>query len=431
MPAVNQLKLSIGGPETIPGTAVTRTHRIPIREPATIAEKAEKIDDPVITGKNLSAGSYPVALDVSGGIPLTPRPCGGIGKLFRSVLGGFAAPVQIGGIIRVRYTGTEASCKLVADNTGNTLTSYIGTRGAEAADTNFGTTGVIDFDSAGFDTIAEVVAAIAAYTDYDCEKIAGPNTLNLATCKVQSFTTREGKDTWCYVFFTSATSLVYDHVFQFLLTTAEHPCYSIQEDGKGDNFLYAGCVVDTLSLKGGLKQVVEGEVSILGMAETGSQTETVLELPDTDPMIFQQGGFTIGAKEFAFIRDFSLQFDGGHLKDGFGQGSLSRLYQQKGIYKASGAATLRLDEDSFALRAFTKAGGRTALSFYFTGKNLVPDIPELVIVELPYVSYDKWEPKNNNGVFDCSFDYGVRYPNGILYNNPITVHMLTKESTQY
>jgi hypothetical protein len=544
MPATNAIKYTIGGPEGTPGTAETRTHVIPVRSLPSLEDKVTKTADPAIIGRNMQAGMYPVAEDVNGNIPLSPRPCGAIGKIIRSMLGSYVAPVQIGACIRFRYTGADASQYFEGDGTANTVTSKTGARGAEAVDDAFGTpgyqelgltgktgasvtglsantdylvkvkigspaaveytihtattpsdvtytamlallnvqtaavgvwsivggdvrfiatvlgddsdvaitegttdgllaalsstpdaavsgvTGIIDFDDGRYDTVAEIVSLVNALSDYDCQKMTGPDSFDCATGKVITFTATEGKNTWCYVWFASTTSGVYRHTFKYQTATTEHSCYSVQRDGFQDNYLYDGCVIDSFSLSAALQAMAEGDCSILGMKETVGQVANASVLEDVDPMIFSNGSTTLGAKEFTYVRDMSLQMEAGHKKDGFGQGAITRAYQQKGTFKASGKFGLRIDSDVHLFRELAKGATQLALSFYFTGKDIITDVKELFLVELPYCSHDSYEYKDNSGVIDAEFAYTVLYPKGTLYNNPITVHMLTNSATQ-
>lgn len=82
-----------------------------------------------------------------------------------------------GGALKIRYSGAEDSCLLIADSTGMTLTSKVGAVGAEAEDSAFGISGVIDLSSAG-NSISELAESIGAYADYSCEVFYGDDTLD-------------------------------------------------------------------------------------------------------------------------------------------------------------------------------------------------------------------------------------------------------------
>lgn len=104
---------------------------------------------------------------------------------------------MVGGCLQIEYTGAQASCLLVADATGKTLTSSIGAAGAEAPDADFGAAGVIDLTDATADTLAELEALIDGYDDYTCSILYGDDipTENILSETVQA------KGTPAYVLF--------------------------------------------------------------------------------------------------------------------------------------------------------------------------------------------------------------------------------------
>lgn len=427
MPAVNNIKLTIGGPEATPGTAVARTHVIPVRGLPGLDKSAERGEDPAITGANMAVGEYFLSDSVAGPIPLAIRPCAGIGKLIKSLLGTEATPSQIAAAIQVRYTGSSASCKLVADGTGKTLKSYIGTLGSEVLDTNFGTGGTIDLTGVNYDQISELVAYIDGLTDYECEKVCGQGS---AVSQNIVSGTLQAKSKWAFFWFTGTTG-VYLHKLTPDLSNTERPTYSIQKDGFQSNFLYAGCVVDTLNLSGALKAMAEGEGNLLGFSEADAQTASELTLEDVDPLIFHKGSFTLGLKEYTFIRNFSLAVANAHNAEGYGQGTSSRQYHQKGKLDITGDFQLRLDADSYAERAGVFNGALVAISYWLKGKNLATDIPELMVIELPYCSLREPAWPENAGQIDIKLGYRAVNPKGTKYDGPFTVSLLTKDSAAY
>ncbi|RPH37792.1 MAG: hypothetical protein EHM91_14615, partial [Planctomycetota bacterium] len=64
-----------------------------------------------------------------GSLPISFRPFGGVGQILKGLLGTELAIIQAGACMRVRYTGAQASCKLLAATAGNTLNSKIGVLG--------------------------------------------------------------------------------------------------------------------------------------------------------------------------------------------------------------------------------------------------------------------------------------------------------------
>jgi len=550
MASVNQTKVTIGGPEVTPGSTATMQYVIPIRGVPDVDKNVERAEDPAIIGRNMASAEYPVADDVSGGLPLTPRPCGGFGKLVKSILGeeevkqgyqelGLSAkvgatdtllaaatvynfkvtvdggvqtncsittgagptidydelinlldaemvsqgltcdwdlwggdvrctsgkktspstidiaegdssgllaaldggatpdvavpgtPLQIAGCVRVRYSGADASCKLISDQGANILVSSTGVTGSESQDANFGTAGVVDFDLAAYDTLGEVVAAIDGFTGYSCEKVFGDDSLDLITNPIEHAVIAQGKGMWAYIYFESSTSGYYRHIFRYSTSIDELPTYSIQIDGRQDNMAYAGMVANSLSVSAALKGMAEADVDLIGFTETIGQVGSALTLEDVDPLIFHKGSVSLDNQEFTDIRNISTEYNNNHNTEGYGQGSISRQYHQKGKFESSGEMQIRLDSTTYQERAKVFSNSLISVSYYFYGKDYVSGIPEIMITELPYCNMQEFNFTDNNGVYDAGIPFKVLFPKGILYNNPVRIHIVTPDSGEY
>ena len=431
--SVNAIKYTIGGPETTAGTAVARTAVIPIRGLPGLTSTIEKTADPAIVGSNMITGKYRMSGDVSGPLPLALRAVPGAGKLFNSLLGQESAPTQVAAAIKIRYTGSDASCKISASASGDTLDSDTGTFGSESGDSNFGTGGSIDLTSSATDTVGELVSTINGYSDYDCEKLFGGDAVDAA--EILDITSKQAKSGWVVVYFGSAASGVYLHQWEVVLTNTERPTYSIQGDGLGDDFLWAGCVVDSLSMSGAMKAMIEAEASVLGMTETTSGvTASSVSLEDIDPLTFTDGSVTIGEIEYTYARNFALQFNNNHNADGYGMGSIYRQYQEKGIFAATGNIQVRMDSDAIAEKDNVDSTDLVAIFLQFQGPDddeLATDIPALLWVELPYCSIDGFEFPENSGVVDANIPFEAVDKKGSPYNHAVTVSMLSDDSAAY
>lgn len=422
--SVKNIKLTIGGPEATPGTGVALTHVIPISGVPSINASVERAPDPAIVGSNMITNEFTMAKPVAGSLPLSFRPCAGIGKLLKSLLGTESTPARIAGVIRIRYTGTESSCKLEVSATD--ITAEIGDIGDESADASFGSTGVLDMTSM---TIAQVVAAIEAYANYDAQLVTGSGAAD-ADGIVISAVQAAGK--WAYIFFSSAAGTVYKHSFTPDLTNTERPTYTIQKDGFQDNFLYDGIVVDAFSLSAALKGMVEASTDLLGFSEiAGQSAQTSLVPEDIDPLIFAYGSVSLGEKEYTYTRNLSLNVKNNHAAEGYGQGSIERQYQQKGMFEVEGDLQVRLDADSYAERAKVFSGEQASVSFYFKGKTIESGISELVIIEIPYVSLSNFDFAENSDVFDAKMNFKALNPKGTKYDGPFTIHILTTDTGAY
>jgi hypothetical protein len=429
MASVRDLLVTIGGPEVTPGTAVARTKVVPIRGVPTLRSDYETGPDPAITGSNIIRGKYALSKNVGGSIPLAIRPIAGIGMILNSLLGQEPAPVQIGGALKLRYTGTDASCKISANTSVDTLTSETGVLGAETGDANFGVAGDIDLTAAATDTLGELVTVINGYADYDCEKFFGADALD--TADIIDITAKQAKSGWIIVYFSSAASGIYLHQWIVDLTNTERPVYSVQIDGRQDNYLFDGIVADTMALSAALKSFVEAEVTCLGLDELSGQSGSVLTLGDVDPLRFHAGGFSVAEVDYNFIRNHSLNITNSHNPEGFGKGSLARLYHEKGMFGVTGDMQLRLDATS--ILEYPKIGLGTIVNIFldYYGQTLATDILERLWIEMPYCILDDFDWVENTGVLDASIPFSVIDKKGTAYNDPFTVSMLTIDSAAY
>jgi len=428
--AINNIKVT-AGKESVAGTAVARTAVLPLRGAPSLVKSAQNEKDPVIIGRNMATSKIMTAYDVKGSIPLSFRPCAGVGLALKSLLGTEATPEQVGACIRMRYTGSSASCKVTASATGDSLTSIVGVKGSETGDSNFGTSGTIDLTAVSFDTIDKLVTAIEAYADYEADKLfeqsAGYSTTNILDI-TSGF---QGKDTWVLIWFSSADSGVYRHVFTPNLGIAERPTLSFQKDGYQDNYLYAGGVVDAMSLSAALKAFLEADIDVLGFTEEGGQSASALALEDRDPMAFSNGSSSIGEKDTSFISQFKLDIKNNHNAEGYGQGSLGRQYHAKSTFAITGDVQIRLDSSSIDFRALAFLSTLTAFFFEFKGRALSGGIPEAAYIELPYCGILEPDYPENNGVIDLKLGFEAYYPKGTNYNQPLTITILTTDNAEF
>ncbi len=441
MPSVRNLKTTIGGPEITPGTAVARESVVPIRALPGLDKSVERAEDPAIIGSNMVVGEYAVADSVEGPLPISMRVSDAIGKITYGALGDYSTEgtaVQIAAAIRLRFTGTEASAKITAATTADELRSFIGVKGAEAGDTNFGTTGVIDLTDVATDTVGELVTEIDGYTDYDCEKVFGDDAVDAGEI-VGTARDRQGKDTWVYLFFAGAATAVYWHEIIPDLTDTEKPTWTIQNDGYTEQFTRPGCVIDTFGLNGTLKAMPEGEVGIMGFGETEGDAASVLNLEAVEPLIFHKGSATIGEVEYTFVRTFGLEIANNHNSDaGYGMGSISRTAHEKGEFGVTGTIQLRLDANSFLERAKVASGVTVSIVLDMYAEDLVASggagdtgIQARYLIEIPYATISSFTFLENGPIVDCQMEFKALNPAGTLYNPPMAIHMISGDSAQY
>jgi|TARA_Y100000310_G_scaffold269827_1_gene283305 hypothetical protein len=429
MASVNNVKVTIGGPESVPGTAEAREAVIPHRGLPNLRAVIENAPDPAITGENMILDKYALAGDVNAPVDISPRASAGIGMLFNAALGQEGAPTQIAAAIRVRYTGSDASAKLTANTSADTFDSDTGVKGAEVADTNWGTAGSIDLTAVGTDTVGEVVTEIDGYADYECEKVFGADATDAGD--IEDITNFQAKDGWVTIWFTSASSGVYRHLWEVVLANTERPVYTIQVDGRQNDYLYDGCAIDRLTLSSALKAFLEGSVQILGMEETAAGSPSTLEIEDVEAMVFSDSKFSIAANDYTFLRSISVEIANNHNPDGYGTGSIYRQYHEKGILSVSGTMQIRLDATSILEKAKVTAGTMVNIYNIYEAGAFDANINETIGVQMPYCLLDDFEWTENGPVIDARIPYTAVKGKNSPYNHPLTVWMLTSDSGAY
>ncbi|MCC6131040.1 MAG: hypothetical protein IT186_14045 [Acidobacteria bacterium] len=274
MANINLIRVAVGL-ESTPGTVVPRLYRLPVTGNPALDTEVTKERDPAINAENMPSGFYTTRLLSGGAVPLSFRPSPGCILSAYSALGGTTPVgngVQIGAVIRLRYTGAQASCKISANTSGDTLTSEIGDFGAESGDAAFGTSGDIDLQNAGFDTVGELVAAIDAYANYECQKLMGADSVDAAD--IIDIVAEQGKDRWVYIFFSSSTSGVYLYTISAHLGQTERPTLSAQVDERPSNEVYSGAVGNMLALEAALQGFLSGTLTLQAFEEFVDTTAT-------------------------------------------------------------------------------------------------------------------------------------------------------------
>ncbi len=431
MPMLKNIKYTISNVETVAGVAEARAHVIPIAALPGLDKKAIMVADPVINGDDMDVGDLLVGDSVEGPIPISPRACPGFGKLVKSNMGSEVAPAQVAAMIRIKYTGASASCKLVANTATNTLKSYVGALGAEVLDNTFGTSGSIDLTAVSFDTVGELVAAIEAYASYTCEKLNGAD--SVSSGEIITVAAAQAKNQWAQFHFTGAATGAYAHIITPNFADTERPTYSIQRDGFQDNYLYDGEVVDILNLAAALKGFVSGDVSTLGFKETKGQVASVLTLESAKAFLFSTGSFSLSENVYNYIRSINLSFNNHHDPEGYGMGGLSgRQYHAKGEkYEVTGSLQLKLDAVSVLERDKVYACTMAALSLLFKGKIISGSIYEMMLIELPFVQYKAFDTPDQAGRLEAKIDFAAKNPAGTKWDNPVTVTIISADAAAY
>jgi len=416
-----------------PGTAVARSAVLPIRDIGSLDRDIIKKTDPLIAGLGMDVGEYAVAGDVKGSIPLSPRPSAGWGHVLKGHFGAEGTPAQIIGLIRIKYKGSSASCKLTTDLSAKTINSKIGALGSEANDAAFGTSGTLTLTASTVDTVGELRDVINAYTDYDCEIVTGTAATAIVSVVAGTF---QGKGKWAFLWLTGTGSGAHLHRFTPDLTLGSaRPTYSVQRDGYEDNYLYDGIVMGKLSLSAALKADVESDIDVLGMKETAAQVASSLAAPTAKPYRFGGGFTSIAGTKYSNVRKHSLSFDNSMMADGYGQDSLDRSYHERGKFMVEGGLTLRLDAVSVLERAKAESGVELAAQFlYFEVENSFGlSVRGLMLIEIPYAEITETPKPEANG---DSLDLGIKFKGfnpgtATHYEPPVSVSILTADAAAY
>lgn len=416
---------TVGGPETTLGTAVARTARFPITGLAVMEEVPSISRDEVITSRGANRKNYVDAIDVSLTIPANLEACASEGMAFSSLLGqDVAVPAQVGCGILIKYTGSEASCKIVVSAT--TITSTIGDLGSEAVDSNFGTTGVITLS--GFVTVNLLLAEITGYSDYTATQLFGSATEATTAGYVDA--SMQIKSRMGVIYFEVASG-VYLHRFAPIMTNVERPTYSYQTDGSGTLFdTIGGMVVNTAGISADLKGKAAVSFGLIGTTVTDAGSASAVAVPSTEPLKFSDCEFYLAGVEYSCAKsmsaDISNNIDG---DTGHCNGSLYKSDHARGEFTATGSISVRTTTASDAERAKRLTGAISSLTSVFEGQELATSIPEMVVLRLPAIQIFTAARAESGIVIDTTFGFEAIDENS--YDDMITVDMLTTDSAKY
>ena len=441
MALVKNTKWTIGGPELAAGTAHAMEYVIPIRGSVAPMRKPGRMADPAIIGSNMDVGDYLASDNVAGSLPLTPRCVPGFGKLVKSLLGTESTHIHIAALIRVRYTGASASCKITASSAGNTLVGLVGVAGSEGASFS------LDLTAAGNDTVGELVAVVEALADYECQKVFGDNAASTKGNLIVSRVT-QAKNKWAYIW-VSGTGNAWERDWTVDFTGAQRPTYSIQGDGYEDEFAYTGAMVDKLKISGALKSFIEADADVLGFAESIGAGASALTLEDRPPLFFYDGNISFNSSVTpgttgdyaAYIRNISIEIANNSNPEGYGQGSVGRQYHEVGFFSVSGDLTLKLDAVTYLHRAAIFASPSTtgALSLYFkTTASIVASggagdtgIPEMLLIEIPWVQLSDFTFAEDGGRYTANVKWKAIYAKGTVWDVPLTISMVSADDLAF
>lgn len=430
MPNKQNVKWTIGK-QSDATTAVSTTAVLPVRGIGSLDRTIEKKEDPAIVGAGMAIGEYPVAADVKGSLPLSPRSCSGFGQVLKGVFG-TESSTEVIGIVRLRYTGSSASAKITTDVGAKTINAKIGALGSESNDAAFGTSGTLTLTATANDTITELVAVIEAYTDWEARIVTGSGASTITSVVTGTF---QAKGKWVYLLLTGTTG-AYAHRFTpDLAIGSERANFSVQKDGFQDNYKYPGIAFDSLSLSASMKAELEADVELLGLGESSGQVASVLTLNDSKPFLFAGGVASIGGVDYTYCRKVSAKITNSHKTDGYGQASIDRAYHAKGKFSIEGELSLRLDATSILERPKVEAGTVASISLHFyaaeSKKVGTTSIAEMLILEIPFAELSEFTFDENGEIIDCTCKWKGFYPGGTTYDSPVVATMTSSDSSVY
>ena len=433
MALVKNLKVGISVLETTPGgTTGAIDCLIPIRGLPSFDRKAEKALDPAIVGNRMDVGEYTVAQDVKGSLPVSWRACKGASRLIRAGLTASTGYViaQVGGCVRIKYSGSAASCKIMASSSDGKLKAYVGAKGSEAGDTAFGTAGVLSTTAAANNTIGEIVTVVDAYANYTAKKLFGNS--SQSSTGIIAIATAQAKNKSVYVFFKSSGSGAYAHFLPADLSDAELPTFGLQTEGIHTRHRWYGASVAGYNVSAALKGFAEGDVELLGMTEKSTEPAATTSILGTEwPMIFSQGQMDLDGSTWTFVRNMNLQLANNPNAEGFGQGSVLRQYHQKGHFSFAVDAQFRGDTSIDAYRAKQFDGSEVGFSAFFKGNTIGASVPEGMLWDAPFCAVSNYEPVENGDVLDSKLTLKALNPAGTTYQHPVRCVIISNDTGRY
>ena len=424
------LKVSVGGMETTAGTAVDRSGRLGVTDFGYLVEKPTKSTKDVITGRNTNAGYDIDAIDYATELSTNLVASRPVGILLHSLTGVVEPPVQVGGAISIRYTGTESSCHTVVSPTAKTIACHVGPPGQEMLDSQFGLEGVLDLSGL---TLGSLVTAINACTAYEAVIVYGREDSEAAL--PTGIVSAQAKNRSVLVHFLSSDSGVFLRTFGTNLENTENPTFSIQMDAVGDNQLGSGAVVDTATFSADLKAKAKASWNLMLLSVLGGQQPTTLELAsaELDVMKFNEGETYLGGYRQCWVKNVSLTLANNHSEDeGYCQGSLSKAKHVRGQFVATGSLTLAVTDpidlnSSESERKKNLSNEITSVQLRFTGRQLAEGIRSMLIFDLPTVQYTEDSKSASDNALEQSLSFEAI--DIASYDEPVSIHMITDDIT--
>ena len=402
IPKKNYTKASIGK-EITSGVAVAPTTRVPVSDVVFIKEDVSKSETNIITGKNFSSGFGLDAISYSSDISSILSANNSNEILFECCFGSKTEEVNIGGGVRLGYIGDKNSCKL--EISANAIKSYIGEKGKEILDSNFGSSGTYSLTEK---TLENLVSDLNS-GDYICELINGISTTSAA--EAVTLGNFQCKDHLQPIFFKGTNAALI--IFKPNLTRGENPTVTLLTEGTGENTNGLGTAVNSMSLSADLKAkaLVSYSLKILRALSTTNSFNGGLSERDTNPMKFNAGTTVIAGKKWDYCKNISLEINNNIAdEEGWKQGSLTKDKHMRGAFDVSGSFTITTTNSDEPLsseveRKKVASDLESSIQFEFKGEKISEGLFSQIIFDLPSVQYTNWDKSANDQTIDTSLDF--------------------------
>jgi hypothetical protein len=172
----------------------------------------------------------------------------------------------------------------------------------------------------------------------------------------------------------------------------------------------------------------------MGFTFVGGQDASVVTLEAVDPFLYYDGLFSLNGVAQPFARNLSIEVANGSNADGYGMGSASRQYHDKGLFAVTATLQIRYSADVYALYAKLFNNAQAGMDACFKTPGYLGDAADeirgLLIIEVPFCNVSDYDTTDNNGVLDASISLRAVNPPG-QYGSPFRVTMITADSGAY
>jgi hypothetical protein len=410
--------------------------------------KYDIVNDDTLIANQLSAGQWCVGVSVEGSLegPAFPDQ---LGKAFVGVLGGESAVADpTMAYLLVSYNGVSLYARLTKAT--GTLTAELSANGsAWSVDANFGTAGVIDLTAAEYDTLAELQAAIAGYTGYDCILCGSGATLSstLVNFTATNLMTNDvNQGAYALIAANAAATDCKKHTLNPAASNAELPAWSFVVNrglGTDKSFYFTGMTEKSFALNLGAKDVDKLTLSLVGRVEAVDQTDISIAVPTVKPYIVANCKIVVedstgNLTELTELKSLNITIDPA-LDDNRVIGDLSPAQPTRQQGKFELAITANATTAQYALISNYKGDNYNGIpiSIYIYGKtdeyaNATQLVPYSFFIRIPtFIFKDFSAPTSNKDRYVISMPGSVFKSRSTVYSNNFYCYVVDKLTATY